>query len=106
MKRSQRQPGQALVEFSITIVVFLVLAMGVLDFGFAVYKFNGVSEAAREIARVTSVHPCAGSTPCAPGSSAETQGVIATQKSVIPGLSDPTITCIDETGALVAPESL
>lgn len=102
--RSQRQSGQALVEFSIAIVVFLVLVMGVLDFGSAVYRFNGVSEAAREIARVTSVHPCAGDTPCAPGSSTETQGVIDRQKTVIPGLSNPTITCIDETGAPVAPD--
>lgn len=103
MKRFARSEGQALVEFSLVIVIFLVILMGVVDFGMAVYKYNGVSQAAREIARVTSVHPCAGATPCTPGSSAETQEVVDTQKLLVPGLGDPDITCIDETGAPVAP---
>ncbi len=97
--------GQSLVEFSLVIIVFLVIMMGVVDFGMAIYKFNGVSQAAREIARVTSVHPCAGDPPCSPGSSTETQDVIAIQKALIPGLTiDPgDITCVDETGAPVPP---
>jgi Flp pilus assembly protein TadG len=97
--------GQGLVEFSLAIIIFLAILMGVIDFGQAIYKFNGVSQAAREIARVTSVHPCAtpGALTCAPGGSAETAAVIATQKNLIPGLGNPTITCIDQTGAPVAP---
>jgi TadE-like protein len=97
--------GQGLVEFSLAIIIFLAILMGVIDFGQAIYKFNGVSQAAREIARVTSVHPCAtpGALTCAPGGSAETAAVLATQKNLIPGLGDPTITCIDQTGAPVAP---
>lgn len=101
MTRDQRQDGQALAEFALVIIVFLVLVMGVMDFGSAIYRFNGVSQAAREIARVTSVHPCAGATPCVPGSSAETLAVVAIQKALVPGLSDPTITCIDQAGAAV-----
>ncbi len=96
--------GQALVEFSLAILVFLVLVMGVIDFGMAIYKFNGVSQAAREIARVTSVHPCPGAGSCTPGLSADTLAVIATQKGLIPGLGDPTFECIDEAGAPVAPK--
>jgi hypothetical protein len=103
MTRVKDQRGQSLVEFSLVIIVFLVLVMGVVDFGMAIYKFNGVSQAAREIARVTSVHPCAGAEPCSPGSSSETADVVAIQKGLIPGLDDPTITCIDEAGAPVAP---
>lgn len=102
-----RSGGQALAEFSITILIFLVILMGVVDFGMAIYKYNGVSQAAREIARVTSVHPCAGPTPCAPGSSMDTQDVIATQANLIPGLTIDPITgiqCIDDTGAPVAPD--
>jgi Flp pilus assembly protein TadG len=97
--------GQGLVEFSLAIIIFLAIMMGVIDFGQAIYKFNGVSQAAREIARVTSVHPCTtpGALTCAPGGSAETAAVIATQKNLIPGLGDPTITCIDQTGAPVSP---
>ena len=94
--------GQGLVEFSLTIVVFLVILMGVVDFGMAIYKFNGVSQAAREIARVTSVHPCAtpGALTCAPGisMSAETQEVIDIQKGLVPGLANPTFKCIDQSG--------
>lgn len=105
MSRTEGQHGQSLVEFSLTIIIFLVILMGVVDFGTAVYKFNGVSQAAREIARVTSVHPCAvpAALTCAPGSSPETLAVVATQKGLVPALTNPVITCIDQTGAAVAP---
>ena len=103
--RSRQDSGQGLVEFSLTIIVFLIILMGVVDFGMAIYKYNGVSQAARELARVTSVHPCAiaGALTCSPGSSPETQEVLATQKNLVPGLLDPVITCVNETGAPVAP---
>ena len=87
--RPARTGGQALVEFSLTIVVFLVLLMAIVDLGRGIYMYNGVAEAAREIARVTSVHP---EFPL--GSSADTQDVIATQKALIPSLQDPTIECV------------
>jgi Flp pilus assembly protein TadG len=105
MKLPRREAGQGLVEFSLTIIIFLVILMGVVDFGMAIYKFNGVSQAARELARVTSVHPCAvsGALTCNPGSSAETAAVLATQKSLVPGLQNPTFTCVDSTGAPVSP---
>jgi Flp pilus assembly protein TadG len=101
--RRRRERGQSLVEFALVIPVFLLILMGVVDFGMAIYKFNGVSQAAREIARVTSVHPCAGTTPCAPGSSAETAAVIQVQKGLIPGLANPTFRCVDSAGQPVAP---
>lgn len=106
MKRRDDPRGQALVEFSLAIIVFLVILMGVIDFGMAVYKFNGVSQAAREIARVTSVHPCAvpDALTCPPGSSAETQAVVATQKGLIPALGNPVFTCIKVDGTPVAPD--
>ena len=102
---SDRSGGQGLVEFALVIIVFLVILMGIVDFGMAVYKYNGVSQAAREIARVTSVHPCAtpGALTCSPGGSAETSQVINTQKNLIPGLANPTITCIDQSGASSSP---
>ena len=99
-----RSRGQALVEFSLTVVIFLVLLMGIFDFGRAIYMYNGVAEAAREIARVTSVHP--GSTL---GNSAETAAVVDTQKGLIPNLGNPTFACrtIDNTavaGTCKAPD--
>lgn len=97
--------GQALVEFSLAILVFLVILFGVVDFGRAIYQFNGVSQAAREIARVTSVHPCAAK-PCVftggvlnPADySLQTQDVINVQKGLIPSLGDPVITCVHASG--------
>ncbi len=100
---SRRQSrGQALVEFSLVLVPFLFLLMGIADLGRGIYTYNGVAEAAREIARVTSVHPCAGS-PCTLGNSSQTQSVIATQEGLVPGLSGPgavlSIQCTDVTDA-------
>jgi Flp pilus assembly protein TadG len=68
------------------LIPFLFLLMGVVDLGRGIYMNNGVAQAAREIARTTSVHPCTG-TPCTLGNSAETAAVIATQRRLVPGLA-------------------
>ena len=81
-----RSRGQALVEFSLILVPFLLILMGIVDLGRGIYTNNGVSQAAREIARATSVHVCVTSS-CTLGNSPETQAVIATQKALVPGLS-------------------
>jgi hypothetical protein len=92
--------GQALVEFSLAILVFLVLMMGVFDFGRAIYQYNGVSQAAREIARVTAVHPGSDFRTDA-GRSSETKAVIATQSGLIPNLREPAIRCVEIDGTEV-----
>jgi hypothetical protein len=85
-RRRGRSQGQALVEFSIAVIPFLLLLMGVLDLGRGIYAMNATSQAAREIARTTSVHRCS-NTPCSDlGSSTEAQDVIATQRTLIPNL--------------------
>lgn len=99
--RSGRQGGQALVEFSLAIVVFLMLMMAVVDFGRAIYQYNGVAQAAREIARATSVHPGTNFTVSA-GQSAETKAVVAVQKALIPSLGDPVIACVDIAGTVLS----
>jgi Flp pilus assembly protein TadG len=90
--RAARSRGQALVEFSLVLVPFLMIVMGVVDLGRGIYMNSGTSEAAREIARVTAVHQGATF-----GTSSETLAVVATQKGLVPGLADPTasitITC-------------
>ena len=99
LRSRRRDRGQALVEFSLAIMVFLVLMMAVFDFGRAIYQYNGVAQAAREIARVTATH--AGGTGSIPfGRSPETLAVIATQKGMIPNLQDPTITCVEIDGTV------
>lgn len=91
-RRQRSESGQALVEFSLSIVIFLVLMMAIVDLGRGIYMFNGVSQAAREIARVASVHP--GTT----FGGAEITAVVNTQKSLIPNLGNPTFACVDIEG--------
>jgi hypothetical protein len=87
------EAGQGLVEFAFAITLFMVILMGTVDLGRAAYQYNGVAEAARELARVTSVHP--GS---ALGNSAETAGALATQRALVPGLGTPSYACVDIAG--------
>jgi Flp pilus assembly protein TadG len=96
-----RRRGQALVEFSLALIPFLLILMGIVDLGRGIYMNNGVNEAAREIARVTAVHPCTPGS-CTLGNSAETLATIGTQKGLIPGLGSGTITfaCVTVSDAL------
>ena len=100
--RRERPAGQALVEFAVAIIPFLVLMMGVFDLGRAIFTMNGTSEAAREIARVTSVHlydSC-----CDLGSSTETSGVIATQRGLVPLMQltpSTDIVCVDVSDTII-----
>lgn len=93
-RRRNGSRGQGLVEFAVALPILLALLMGIFDLGRGIYMYNGVSEAAREIARVTSVHP---GNPL--GTSAQTAAVIATEKRLIPNLGDPTFACIDIDGS-------
>ena len=88
--------GQALVEFSLALIVFLALLMGIVDLGRGIYEFNGVSQAAREVARVTTVHRGSGCPPAC--TSPETVAVIGVQKALVPLLQDPVFSCVDEAG--------
>jgi Flp pilus assembly protein TadG len=88
-----RGDGQALVEFSLSIGAFLVLIIAIVDVGRAMYVHNGLSEAAREIARRTIVYPGVNL-----GSSAESQSVVATQQTLVPGMTTPTFLCVDVMG--------
>jgi hypothetical protein len=72
-------------------IVVMMLLIGIVDLGRGVFMFNGVSQAAREIARETSIYPGSG----ALGDSPETQAVLATQRGLVPGLGTPTYECYD-----------
>jgi Flp pilus assembly protein TadG len=87
-----RERGQALVEFSLSIIIFLVLMMAIVDLGRGIYMYNGVAQAAREIARVASVHP--GTT----FGGVDISNVVAVQKKLIPNLGNPTFACVDIAG--------
>jgi Flp pilus assembly protein TadG len=98
-RRSDRRRGQALVEFSLALIPFLLILMGIADLGRGIYMSNGVNEAAREIARTTAVHPCPTSGSCTLGGSPETAATVNVQKGLIPGLgsasSSITYSCTD-----------
>ena len=88
--------GQALVEFALAVIPFLILLMGVLDLGRGIYMMNGTSEAARDITRATIVHLTNSSGTL--GMSDQTTAVIATEQGLIPGLTiNPStdIDCVD-----------
>ena len=88
-RRQARSRGQSLVEFSLVVVPFVFIMMGIFDLGRGIYMMNGTAEAAREIARVTSVHSgCPlNAVSCDLGSSTETASVVATQRRLVPGLA-------------------
>jgi hypothetical protein len=105
--RRDRTPGQALVEFSLALIPFLLILMGIFDLGRGIYMSNGVSQAAREIARTTAVHLCKTS-PCTLGNSVETAATIAVQKGLIPGFGSPsssiTFACTSISDTTVIPD--
>ena len=88
--RRDDERGQALVEFSLVLIPFLLLLMGVLDMGRGIYTYNAVSQAAREIARETAVHPY--NACCDLGTSTDATAAKNNQKAVTPGLVDAGIT--------------
>ena len=101
--RGRKRSGQALVEFSLAVIPFLILLMAVVDLGRGIYVANGTAEAAREIARTTSVHLY--DTCCDLGTSTQAAGTIATQRGLIPGLTiNPSvdIVCVDDLDQVIA----
>lgn len=100
--------GQALVEFALLLPVLLVIFLGLLDVGRAVYAYNAVSEAARNGARVAIVNQtladicqvAAGRaialglpTACAANGNAGTQGVWVTNAATGTAVPCAAINC-------------
>jgi Flp pilus assembly protein TadG len=86
--KRRRDRGQALVEFSLVLIPFLWILMGIVDLGRGIYTYNAVGQAARELGRATSVHTCNTSSPtCTLGTSPETAKVLGTQQKLVPGLA-------------------
>ncbi len=97
-RRKAATRGQALAEFAIGITVFLTLLIGIVDLARAAFLFNGVSDAARELARVTSLHPGTGSL----GSSGQTATALSGERTLVPGLTVSSYACIDIAGSIVS----
>lgn len=64
----RRESGQALVEFSMVGIVFLIIVFGIIDVGRAVWNYNTLAEATREGTRYAIVHGADSTDPSGPGS--------------------------------------
>lgn len=64
LKSREKQSGQAIVESTLILLVFLVMLLGILDFGQFFYFHQSLTERARAGARYGSVHACADLTNC------------------------------------------
>lgn len=56
--------GQSLVEFALVLPLLLVLIIGVIDGGRAIFAYNQMSQISREVSRVASTSCFQTTTPC------------------------------------------
>lgn len=104
----RREGGQSLVEFALLLPVLLVILLGLLDFGRAVFAYNSVSEAARNGSRVAIVNQTLGDiclvaasraaglglpTTCAANGNPGTQGVWVTNAATGTATSCTALNC-------------
>ena len=51
------EQGQELVEFALILPLLLLLLLGIIEFGIAVFHYNSIANVSREVARFGVVHP-------------------------------------------------
>lgn len=88
--RNERARGQAMLEFTLIIPIFMLALLGLLEFGRAVYSVQILDNAAREGARYAIVH----------GSAAQCVNGKGPSGPMPTGVTPPA--CWDSTGANVA----
>jgi len=66
-RRPRSDRGQSLVEFALVLPVFVILVVGILDFGRAVWATSALASSAREAARYAIVHGGAPDNACPVG---------------------------------------
>lgn len=87
--------GQSLVEFALVVPLFFLLVMGIIDGGRAIFAFNHMSQATRDVARVASV-TCFQTTPrCATTAGTPIAEAISVQAVGAQGPTTWVIECID-----------
>lgn len=55
--KAPAEEGQELVEFALLLPLLLLLLLGIIEFGIAVFHYNSIANAGREVARFGIVHP-------------------------------------------------
>ena len=68
--------GQSLVEFALILPLFMLIVLGIFDFGRAIYAYSALHNAAREGARYGAVHHC------------DTAGIITMAQQMAAGLGE------------------
>lgn len=95
--RSRRSRGQGLVEFALVLPLFLLLVMGIMDLGLAVFSYNSITNAAREGARLAIVNQDAASVTAKANSQARVAGAptvtVAYYQANTDGTPDTSTTC-------------
>ncbi len=98
MSTDPKQPsrGQGLVEFALVLPIFLLMVMGIIDGGRAIFAFNQMSQATRDVARVASVS-CFQTTPIRCSTASGTPVGIAINEQAVgsQGTTTWVVQCID-----------
>ncbi|MBQ7740250.1 MAG: pilus assembly protein [Eubacterium sp.] len=55
IRKMKSEKGQAIVEFAMVFPLFIILVMGIIDFGWLFYNYISLSNAARNAARIACV---------------------------------------------------
>ena len=85
MKRLRQETGQALVEFALTLLIFLTLLLFVADSGQILWRYVSVSEAARVGARYAVTHGAGSTAPIGPNGYAALTSWIHDRVTGLPG---------------------
>jgi len=81
--RTPKQPrGQSMVEFALIVPVFVLLLVGIFDFGRAVYGYSTINNAAREAARLAIVDQTVAHIQAEGAGQAATIGILAADVEV------------------------
>src|SRR5262249_48648893 len=80
LRNGGRAPGQAMVEFALVCVLFLMLVMLIIEGGRLIGSYFGISNAAQDGARAASY-----------GGATDTSGLQAVQRSLEPWVSIPVV---------------
>lgn len=78
--QSERPRAQSLVEFALILPILILIILGVIEMGYALFIYSQVENAAREGARAAAVRPCP--------NAADVQTIIDATRARLPALVD------------------
>lgn len=90
--RRHRATGQSLVEFALILPILLLIIMGVVDFGRAIYDYNAIGNAAREAGRTAIVNQYPDAVRAKAAQQATAVGIPTADPGDCPGSGGPTST--------------